>query len=225
VVPDCHGTALPVFFEDQNGILPVHNVGLSLTGTIPSGQLGLHYVAEIGNGRPARSPENSRVQNRFDENNGKSFNLGVWSQPDRFSGLQFGASFYHDHLLPEFLPRIQEYIPAVHAVYTTPNFEWLNEAVLIRHTPDDGGRSFNTPGFYTQVSHQWKQYRPYFRYQYVNASPAEPVIAYAGLQHGPPFGVRYDWSYFAALKIQYDYSFRREIPDFNQLGLQMAFTF
>jgi hypothetical protein len=213
------------FFEDQGGILPVHNVGMSLTGTIPSGRLGLNYIAEIGNGRPARSPQNTTVQNRFDENNGKSFNLGLWSRPERFSGLQFGASFYHDHLLPQLPPRIQEDIPAVHAVYSTPQFEWFNEVVLIRHTLDNGGRSFNTPGWYTQVAHQWRRYRPYFRYQYVNASPIEPVIAYAGLQHGPSFGVRYDWSDYAALKLQYDRSFRRDIPDFDQLDLQMAFTF
>lgn len=213
------------FFEDEGGILPVHNVGLSLTGTIPSGTLGLNYVAEIGNGRPARSPQNTTVQNLFDENNGKAFNLALYSRPERFSGLQFGASFYHDHLLPELTPRVQEYIPAVHVVYITPKFEWLNEGVLIRHTFDGGGRSFDTPGFYTQIGHQWKRYRPYFRYQYVNASPLEPVIAYAGLQHGPSLGVRYDWSDFSALKVQYDRSFRRDIPDFNQLDLQMSFTF
>ncbi|HEV2698021.1 MAG TPA: hypothetical protein VGU90_08520 [Terriglobales bacterium] len=213
------------FFEDQGGILPVHNVGLSLTGTIPSGAMGLNYIAEIGNGRPARAPQNTTVQNRFDENNGKAFNLGLWSRPEQFSGLQFGASFYHDHLLPELTPRIQEYIPAIHVVYITPRFEWLNEGVLIRHTFDGGGRSFDTPGFYTQISHQWRRYRPYFRYQYVNASPLEPVIAYAGLQHGPSLGLRYDWSDFAALKVQYDHGFRRDIPDFDQLDLQIAFTF
>ena len=41
-------------FEDEGGVLPVHNVGLNLTGSIPSGKLGLNYVAEIGNGRAAR---------------------------------------------------------------------------------------------------------------------------------------------------------------------------
>ena len=213
------------FFEDQNGILPVHNVGLSLTGTIPSGSLGLNYVAEIGNGRPARTPQNTTVQNRFDENNGKSFNLALFSRPEWASGLQFGASFYHDHLLPALPPRIQEDIPAVHVVYFSPKFEWLNEAVLIRHTFDNGGRSFDTPGFYTQIGREWGKYRPYFRYQYVNASPLEPVIAYASLQHGPSFGVRYDWSDYAAVKVQYSRSFRREIPDYDEIDTQMSFTF
>src|SRR5262249_23292353 len=53
-------------FEDGGGPLPVHNVGVSLTGSIPSRRLGLHYIAEVGNGRPTQVPQNSTVQNLFD---------------------------------------------------------------------------------------------------------------------------------------------------------------
>src|SRR5207245_1166002 len=35
-------------FEDRGGILPIHSVGASASGLIPSGRLGLHYVAEVG---------------------------------------------------------------------------------------------------------------------------------------------------------------------------------
>src|SRR5262249_29865182 len=35
-------------FEDNGGILPIHNVGLSATGRLPLPQLGLHYIAEVG---------------------------------------------------------------------------------------------------------------------------------------------------------------------------------
>ena len=212
------------FFEDEGGVLPVHNVGLSLTGSIPSGKLGINYIAEIGNGRPARRPQNTTVQNLVDENNGKAFNIGMWMRPEWLSGLQFGGSLYHDRLTADIPQGIQEYIPAIHAVYITPKFEWLNEAVVIRHSLD-GGRSFNTPGFYTQISRQWEVYRPYIRYQYINASPLEPLLFDTGLQQGPSVGLRYDWSEFAALKIQYDRALHSGLQDVNQLGLQMAFTF
>src|SRR6202007_814458 len=57
-------------FEDQGGILPIHNVGASITGKVPSGTLGLHYVAEVANGRASRSPlTDEPVQNEVDENN------------------------------------------------------------------------------------------------------------------------------------------------------------
>jgi hypothetical protein len=51
-------------FEDRGGILPIHTVGVSASGLIPSGSLGLHYVAEVGNGRASRSPiDQEPVQN------------------------------------------------------------------------------------------------------------------------------------------------------------------
>ena len=64
------GRPLLFQFEDNGGILPIHNVGASLSGAIPSGKLGLHYVAEVGNGRASSSPQAEAVQNVVDENNG-----------------------------------------------------------------------------------------------------------------------------------------------------------
>jgi hypothetical protein len=65
-------------FEDEGGILPIHNVGVSASGQIPSGKLGLHYVAEVANGRASSSPSAQPVQNRVDENNHKAVNLAVF---------------------------------------------------------------------------------------------------------------------------------------------------
>jgi hypothetical protein len=38
-------------FDDEGGVLPMQDVGVNLTGKIPSGKLGLNYVFELGNGR------------------------------------------------------------------------------------------------------------------------------------------------------------------------------
>lgn len=83
-------------FEDQGGILPIHNVGLTASGRIPPGALGLHYVAEVGNGRTSRSPLNERVQNVLDENNRKAVNFAVFARPDAVRGLQAAISTYRD---------------------------------------------------------------------------------------------------------------------------------
>src|SRR6266699_4628347 len=83
-------------FEDDDGILPIHNVGVSATGMIPSGRLGLHYIAQVGNGHASSSPHAEPVQNTVDENNGKSFNLGFYFRPTGVRGLQAGVSVYHD---------------------------------------------------------------------------------------------------------------------------------
>ncbi len=212
-------------FEDQGGILPIHNVGVTVSGRIPSGHLGLHYIAEVGNGRASRSPLSEAVQNVVDENNHKAVNFAVFARPDAVPGLQTGFSIYRDLLTPANSPRIGETILAAHAIYAGLNFEWLNEALLIRHAPLGGSHVFDTPGFYTQVSKRFGSYRPYFRYQYVNVSQTEPVFSDVGLRHGPSVGLRYDLSEFVALKLQYDYTAVRASQSINALALQAGFTF
>jgi hypothetical protein len=212
-------------FEDNGGILPIHNVGISASGLIPSGRLQLHYVAEVGNGRASSSPQAEAVQNVVDENNGKAVNFALFATPEAVRGLQFGVSVYHDHLTPIGAPTIGEMILAAHAVIVRPNFEWLNEALLIRHAPTGLSHVYDTPGFYTQLSRRWGSYRPYFRYQYVNASDTEPVFPTVGLRQGPSAGLRFDASESVALKLQYDRTELRHQPGYNSLALQLGFTF
>jgi hypothetical protein len=212
-------------FEDEGGVLPIHNVGLTSYGAIPSGRLGLNYIAEIGNGRASRSPLDEAVQNVQDENNGKSFNLGLYARPTSVRGLQAGVSVYRDTLHPDFTSKIGQTIWAGHVVYQRPKFEFLNEAVAIRHAVNGGG-TFVTPGFYSQISRAWKSVRPYFRYEYINAPRLEPMFRDVGLIHGPVTGIRYDFSEFAAWKLEYNRVMRRDgLPAINGLRTQVSFTF
>jgi hypothetical protein len=182
-------------------------------------------VAEIGNGRESRAPLNEEpVQNTVDENNHKAFNFAFFSTPAAVPGLQAGISVYHDLLTPATSAPVAETILAAHAVLIRPRFEWLNEALVVRHTVQQG-RLFQTPAFYSQVSHQFGLYRPYFRYQYLNASGHEPIFPDVGLRQGPSLGVRYDASEFVAVKLQYDYTKLRQQQDVHSLGLQVGFTF
>jgi len=213
-------------FEDRGGILPVHTVGVSASGLIPSGRLGLHYVAEVGNGRASRSPITQEpVQNVVDDQAHKAFNLAIFARPDAIRGLQVGFSAYRDLLVPANSPKIGETILAAHAVFVRPQFEWLNEALVVRHSVFGTSQVFNTPGFYTQISKQFRSYRPYFRYQYVNSSDKEPVFPDVRLRQGPSVGLRYDASESVALKLQYDYTVLRGQPAINALALQVGFTF
>jgi hypothetical protein len=224
-------------FEDEGGILPIHNVGVSASGLIPSGNLGLHYVAEVGNGRASRTPfgppdENGipvqtgePVQNTFDENNHKAVNFELFSRPINIPGLQTGFSIYRDLLTPLGAPPVHETIVDGHVIYTRTNFEWLNEALAIRHGPEGVNHVFETPAFYSQISRAFGLFRPYFRYDYVNVSRHEPIFADVGLRAGPSVGMRYDASESVALKFQYDYTALRDHAASQGLTLQAGFTF
>ena len=220
------GRPLLFQFEDRGGILPIHTVGVTATGLIPSGPLGLHYIAEAGNGRESRTPLTAEpVQNVVDDSNNKAFNVGIFARPEALRGLQAGFSFYHGILSPENANRISENIMAMHAVVVRSNYEWLNEAMVIRHSIIGETKVYNTPAFYTQVSRQFGSFRPYLRYQYINAARTEPVFPDVGLYEGPSAGIRFDASEFVALKLQYDYTVQRQQPNYSTLTLQIGFTF
>ena len=177
----------------------------------------------MGNGRTSRSPLDEAVQNVRDENNGKSFNLAVFARPKWMRGFQTGVSVYHDHLTPEGLSKITQNIIAAHAVYQSNSFELLNEAVLVRHAI--GGRTLQTPAFYSQISKPFNRFRPYFRYEYMNTPSSDPIIGDVGLRHGPVAGIRFDFSEVAAFKLEYNRILRRNLTDINGLATQIAFTF
>jgi len=210
-------------FEDHGGIVPVHTVGMSATGTISS-KLGLHYIAEIGNGRNPRTDVNP-VQNVSDDNNGKAFNLGFLIRPGMVPGLQFGFSNYHDHVTPSGKANVTENILSAHVIYQNSHFEFLNEAVLLRHALNNVNLTTNIPGFYSQVSKQFGRYRPYFRYEYLNVPASDPLYSDVGLLHGPKVGLRYDLNEFSALKIEYGHDMRRGVAAVNRLGTQLSFAF
>jgi hypothetical protein len=74
-------------FDDEDGFLPLQEVGVTIDGQIPSGRLCLHYVAEMGNGR-SRLFGSEPAQNFQDTNNGKSFNFARYSLQNERIRLQ-----------------------------------------------------------------------------------------------------------------------------------------
>ena len=225
------GTGRPGFldFEDGGGLIPAHNVGLSINGEIPSGKLGLRYIAEVGNGRPYHDPASGKspVLSISDDNDYKAVNFALVARPDWVPGLQVGAGVYFDRLTPDAQPRTDELMLHAHAVYKAGPWEFLSEGYYVRHSPN-GGNSATTPAFFTQLAHKFGTLTPYARFCYINASDNDAVwqlIGSNGLTYGPGVGVRWDFSALAAFKIQYDYKVRRSLSDLSTLTLQACFTF
>jgi hypothetical protein len=215
-------------FEDQGGILPTHNVGVAANGLIPSGPLGLHWVAEMGNGRTSHSVSGAvaePVQIMQDENSRKSFNFAAFSRPVGVPGLQSGFSVYADRLYPTVGPKVAETIWDAYVTYHPSGFEFTNEALVMRHAIEGSSQVFHNTGFYSILSKNFGKYRPYFSYEYLNIARNEPVWGSVGLRHGPSTGLRYDFNESVAFKLEYFRLMRRGIVDVNGIRTQIAFTF
>jgi hypothetical protein len=227
-------------YASNGGILPTQGIGVATTGAIPSGAIGLHYIAEYGSSDTMR-PDLTGDGIINDENNGNFFNLGLFIQPDAVPGLRVGGTFYHDRISdliiltdptaqpPAVTPspgtRFNQAILNAHVVYISRGIEFLNEGFLIRHSVVGGQEAFNTPAFYSQVSRKWGPIRPFVRYQYANASARNPIFDDLGLRAGPSFGAAYNFNDYITFKAQLDHTLRRNLPDLNGLHLQAAFVF
>ncbi|PYR32224.1 MAG: hypothetical protein DMF92_02815 [Acidobacteria bacterium] len=215
----------PTIFAYRGGLIPIHDIGVSASGRLPTGRLGLNYVFEVGNGQSSQSTAAEPTQNLIDENDGKAVNVGIFAKPEILSGLQVGFSTHRDRLHPPNAPAINQTTFAVHAVYLNQAFEWLNEAVAVRSARLMPASDSVTRGFYSQVSREFASARPYFRYQYVDANDADAAFRALGHRYGPTIGLRYDLGKFAAVKAQYERTVRRGLPTVNGFASQLAFTF
>jgi hypothetical protein len=214
-------------FAAEGGLLPTQAVGVSITGLIPSGKLGLNYLFEYGSSDTNR-PDINGSGHVVEENNGNHTIIGFFVRPESFPGLRIGGSFYHDKISDSNLPspvRIGQTILNVHVVYLAHGIEILNEGFLIRHAPENRGVAFNMPAFYSQFSKRFGHIRPFFRYQYANTNKESTIFDDVDLRYGPSFGARYDFDDNIAFKLQFDHTVRGDKPDLNGLQTQMAFTF
>lgn len=208
-------------FEDDEGILPVHGVGITARGLVPSGRLGLHWIAEVGNGR--RYDGGEAVQVSRDDDDYKAINVGFLVRPETIPGLQAGLSYYHDKPASS-SGRVTQSITAAHVVYQSGIFEQLNEIVIIHDSPVDGGADFTTTGVYTQASRRFGRVSPYVRYEHLDVAEDDALFGALGDSSGPSVGIRYDFRDLAALKVQWDRVTKAHVAS-NGLGVQVAFTF
>lgn len=212
-------------FEDGEGILPVHNNGISINGEIPSGKLNLRYVAEVANGR-SYDPNLDPFQVE-DNNDYKAVNVALSAKPEWAPGVQFGGSAYHDTLTPAGIPRTDQLIFSAYAVYKTMNFEWLNEGVFMRNAPK-GDQAHWTSAAYTQVSRKFGKIRPYVRLQWRNTPTSDPVLAGIGENFsiwGPTVGIRYDFAPMMALKAEYQHTEQRGATGLDEFTMQWTFRY
>jgi hypothetical protein len=185
----------------------------------------------LGNGLSSNPAEPEGVQNFYSDRNYKATNFAAFIRPSFLPGLQVGASWYHDSLRPAQaenplpISEVRQNIYSAHAVYFSPNWEFMNEGVLLSNHALGAREPFRSPMAYTQVARKFGIYKPYVRFQYAHDNMGDPVNFLKGLYYGPSVGVRVDFSDYAAFKLQYNRLLMGQLPTANGLNAQVAFTF
>jgi hypothetical protein len=216
---------------------PVHFIGVLAEGNVPSGPVGLGYNVGIGNGRAGSI---SRAGDTGDINNGRAVVVSIFSRPRAVDGLQVGAAVYKDEITPSpglpGNPSFKELITSAHVVWTKGAPEFLTEFAHVRHKDQLTSDVFDSQAAYVQfgyrlpgVAHKWK---PYYRYEWSNISPSDPLFAVSDLTvavrdlSGSTVGIRYDIVSLAAFKFEYRHITRNPtVPIVDGVFFQTAFTF
>lgn len=189
-------------FEDEGGVLPVHNVGLSARGAVPGTHSALHYVAEVGNGRAYDSSEEEEIAGR-DDNSAKATNVGLVFHPERWTGLEIGGSYYRDLVPQSPAPTVHQRIGTAYVVYRNASNELMAEWVHLAHQAAGGPWYGNSSG-YVQASKGWGIFRPYYRYDWLDIDPLTPMIGETGFYRDHIVGLRLDPVEKLGLKVQYE---------------------
>jgi hypothetical protein len=213
-------------FEDQGGFLPLHAVGVSVNGRIPSGDLNLHYVLEVGSSRNYGNTAGLGVEPSFN----RATNLAVFSQPAGVPGLEIGFSTYHDLFSPEAGFQLNRAIWMVHFVYVRGRVEFLNEGMRIDLSYGSLGSGTGL-AFYSQIAYRVaSSWKPYGRVEYLNAYGTGVIETAIAREYIPwktvyTGGIRHDLTDSVAVKFELGRESDYLRPSYITAAVQLAFTF
>ncbi|MEQ1908972.1 MAG: hypothetical protein ABMA15_09125 [Vicinamibacterales bacterium] len=195
------GRPLLFAFEDEGGILPVHDVGVSISGSVTRLGARWEYTTEIGNGR-ASSPDGSEpVQGSLDDNAAKAVGFALSARPIRAKNASIGVSVRRDRLTPAGADAVRELLIGSSFVYQGSRVEFLAEGVVLRHARK-GGETLTSKGGYIQASYRSGLLTPYARFEFIDPDDQDPYFAHASWKRGPLAGLRWDVANMAALKVE-----------------------
>ena len=215
-------------FEDENGFLPIHMVGLVFKGNYHNPSLSIDYTLEVGNGR-GTDPED--VQLKMDANDSKAVNLALALEPSAFDGLRLGGNIYSDQIpqlidAPTGLPihgKLDERILSANLIYTSKPWEILAEYYSIRHLGSEDPDTHNQ-GYYMQVSYEIEDWTPYFRYDAIQIDNDNRFFLNTDDRDTFAIGARWDFTTWNALTLQFSHSSSSK-DNVNKLKLQSSFMF
>jgi hypothetical protein len=215
-------------FEDDGGILPLHEVGVQAMGAWARSSVAVLYNVSLTNGR---GPTAGDVQSVYDANRGKAVNLWAGVQPTAVPGLQLGGSVRFDRIPedpanPHRHGEMDERIQAAFAVYERAGTQLLAEFVRLEHREDTTGRTFVSRGLYVQGSVRLGRVRPYYRYDDLDRDRDDPFyLPPEPSQRKHTLGLRLDPWPWAGFMLEASHHDLRPGETFGSATVQLAFTF
>jgi hypothetical protein len=213
--------------DDGGGLLPVHEVGVRLSGAASIRPLRFEYAASLVNGR-ASDP--SRVLTFQDENGAKAVHLWAGISPRGLPHLQFGGAAVFDTIPPDSAgvrpAPLDEKIWGGFVVFQGSRLEVLAEVFAIHHRDKVTSVEWKSRGLYAQGAWEFGRWKPYYRYDWVDRDEGDPYYP-EGLQDVDKhtIGLRVDpWSR-VALKVEASRARFAGGEPFNAAAIQAAFTF
>ena len=210
------GRPRAVDFEDGDGLLPSHVIGLQMKGNRDLGALRIDYALELGNGR---GPTSDPPQTTSDANASKALNLQMAVSPfTTVPGLRLGLGWYLDRIPASTDPallhgEISEQIWSGFMVYKSKRWEASAELARSRrplakdNTPgfDRGDRAVSYGGV-AQLACHFNTLTPYLRFDTVRMSTDDRYFSNTDSQNTYAVGLRWDVQTFVALKLQLEHT-------------------
>ncbi len=204
-------------FEDDEGILPMHETGLELGGSVSTGAGKIEYSGAISNGRGI-TPEDR--QNLYDRNDAKAFDVQIGYMPAFLHGLHIGGAFRADDLPGDPDPTVgrplstRQLIGSAFLDYRQHNWEALAEFAFIGDKDRGSASTFNHRSGYLQVGYRVKEldlwgfkpdFTPYCRIDFRAMERGDPFYAVEDRdldKWEQIFGIRCELTSNSALKVE-----------------------
>jgi len=214
-------------YEPGGGFLPVHSVGIDLSGTENLMAFALGYHLAVLNGR-GEDPYD--VQQYTDAINAKAIDVSLSLKPHFTEGLQAGATTYLDMIPPDPPARTKktaERIVGGYLVYVRDRAEFLGEVFDIHHADRSSGRDFASQGFYLQASYKITQFTPYYRFDRVSFGVGDPFFASLPAVDNSrhTMGMKWDVLSWSALKLEYALATLKASPNQHTITADVSFVF
>lgn len=198
---------LLALFEDDGGILPIHQVGLEAGGHWASPAGDISYIGVVANGRALYPDE---VANFFDDNDAKSFDLNLGWSPSPVSSFAIGGDFHADEIAdvpsdPLRQKQIRELIGSGYVQWSGRSFEALGEFAYISHLDRVQEETYRNYAGYLQVGYHIDDWMPYLRFDGRDMALGDPYFVSDDTDLSgwdQVFGLRWDLTDNCAVKFE-----------------------